>query len=327
MSAAEDTHHVPSLVSARIEKARDLLTSARSIEDWRVGNDAAQEVAEYGLRRDLSTEAHIAAWELVQLSNRCLGQISKELPHGKPGRKPKGDDDTGSRSETDSKTAQLRSLGVTKKRAYELERLADVPDEEFRARLDLGRDKLLRGIKPGAITATTAGSDHDGDAWGTPENYLDAARTVLGGIELDPATNLQAQQRVKAERFYTREDNGLVQPWACRSLWMNPPFSNPLVGEFCNRFAVEFGDRQIGAGIVLVNACTETGWFQRLLGFCAVCFPDERISFLDAAGNPVKGNAYRQALFYAGDKLPLFAKTFKPFGRVLIEYQGRGARS
>lgn len=56
----------------------------------------------------------------------------------------------------------------------------------------------------------------------TPVEIVEAARSVLGVIDLDPASCLEAQRVVKAERFFTRGVNGLVQPWRGR-VFLNPP--------------------------------------------------------------------------------------------------------
>ena len=42
----------------------------------------------------------------------------------------------------------------------------------------------------------------------TPDDYVEAARCVLGGIDLDPASSAQANQTVRAGRYYTKEDDG-----------------------------------------------------------------------------------------------------------------------
>jgi hypothetical protein len=58
-----------------------------------------------------------------------------------------------------------------------------------------------------------------GEEWGTPQEYIDAARAVMGDIDLDPATHHEAQQRVRAETAYTRAEDGLAQPWHGR-VWL-----------------------------------------------------------------------------------------------------------
>jgi hypothetical protein len=302
--------------SIALDHACDLLAAARTVDDVLDLRDRAEAMQFYLRRRDAGSAAHADAYEIVQRANRRLGELLRELPTAERART-----DLSSTDGTQTKISALRELGIPKVTAHRLEKLAALPEDEFRARLETQRAKVTKQADPGGMTATTAASEHDGDAWGTPDNYLEAARTVLDGIELDPATNEAAQLRVKAERYFTREQDGLAQPWVARSLWLNPPFSAGLVSRMCNRFGDAVEEETIGAGLLLVNACTEVEWFQRLLGACkAVCFPDERISFLDAAGNPVHGNAYRQAIFYAGPKLPLFAKTFRPFGRICVEY-------
>ena len=65
----------------------------------------------------------------------------------------------------------------------------------------------------------------DTDIWGTPKWVLDLARSVMGDIDLDPCT--QGSNPTQATRFFTEQDNGLIQPWRGR-VWMNPPYNKPL---------------------------------------------------------------------------------------------------
>ena len=64
----------------------------------------------------------------------------------------------------------------------------------------------------------------------TPIEIVEAARAVMGGIDLDPASSETANKQIKAARIFTVETNGLIQEWHGR-IWLNPPFSregNPL---------------------------------------------------------------------------------------------------
>jgi hypothetical protein len=67
--------------------------------------------------------------------------------------------------------------------------------------------------------------------WYTPAQYIKLAREVLGTIDFDPASSDQAQERVKASRYYTKEDNGIEKSWG--GAWLNKSCSchnnlNPL---------------------------------------------------------------------------------------------------
>lgn len=153
--------------------------------------------------------------------------------------------------------------------------------------------------------------------WYTPATCIDAARKVLGDIDLDPATSEIAQRTVQASTYYTADDDGLAKDWQGR-VWMNPPYSADLVTQFVGKLCdhIEAGD--VSSAIVLVNNATETRWLQRGLSMVsAVCFPAGRIKFLDEEGNP-GAPLQGQVFLYFGDETPSFAEVFKVFGAVLV---------
>jgi ParB family chromosome partitioning protein len=154
--------------------------------------------------------------------------------------------------------------------------------------------------------------------WYTPAPYIEAARAVLGAIDLDPASCLEANAIIGASTFYTLEQNGLEQTWRGR-VWMNPPYAQPAIEYFAAKYADSVRGRLVTAGIVLVNNATETDWFRQLGDVStAVCFPTGRVRFWSPdreSAAPLQG----QAVLYAGDQLEAFREAFSPFGVVLVK--------
>lgn len=149
--------------------------------------------------------------------------------------------------------------------------------------------------------------------WFTPEKYIEAARKVMGGIDLDPASNPIAQDWIRATKFFTRADNGLAQQWHGR-IWLNPPYAQPLIWQFCEKLVEELSSGRVDQAILLTHNYTDTAWFHHAEQ-CAslICFTRGRIPFVDDDGEdcaPTQG----QAFFYYGDKGDEFRTVFTEFG-------------
>lgn len=166
-----------------------------------------------------------------------------------------------------------------------------------------------------AITNNNARDAHNsGDfEWYTPTEYVEAARAVMGAIDLDPASNATANTVVRATTFYTAEQDGLAQHWRGR-VWMNPPYRTDLVEQFAAKFAEHVAAGDVSAGIVLVNNATATQWFRTLTDAAvAICFPYARVHFWkpeQSSDQPL----HAQALIYAGRAPMRFYQQFRGFG-------------
>lgn len=161
-------------------------------------------------------------------------------------------------------------------------------------------------------------SQNSGDnEWYTPAEYLDAARLVMGGIDLDPASSETANSIVNAAKFYTAKDDGRAQEWAGR-VWMNPPYAQPLVSEFSEKLASSVEAGTVSQSVVLVNNATETQWFQRMVSVsAAICFPLARIKFWSPSKDtaaPLQG----QAFLYSGANVDQFCGVFTNFGFIAV---------
>lgn len=177
-----------------------------------------------------------------------------------------------------------------------------------------------RGEEPtkAAIKHVHVSANSGNNEWYTPPEYIEAARHVMGGIDLDPATSEVANRTVQAAKIFTAEDNGLEQDWPICSIWMNPPYAQPLIGQFASRFSAEI--KRGSQGIVLVNNATETAWFQEIAAVCSgICFPKGRIKFLEPGGKPSGAPLQGQAIIYCGPNTKSFIGEFSKFGFVVTK--------
>lgn len=151
--------------------------------------------------------------------------------------------------------------------------------------------------------------------WYTPAEYTAAAAKVMGGIDLDPASSKPANKVVGAAKFFTEKDDGLKKEWSGR-VWMNPPYSNSLVGPFCEKLVESVKSKSVSQACVLLNNATETKAFQATAkSATAICFPEGRIRFWypdRESFTPLQG----QSVLYFGNRTAAFLKTFGEFGFV-----------
>lgn len=254
--------------------------------------------------------------ELVN-SNLVVAQrmrTERELGKMIPDRFPHGGD-----RKSSSTNSNLKSYGISPFMSSRWQRMAAIDADDFEEWVqdNLESDELTTALLLRMI-ANFHVSD-DSYEWNTPKEYIEAARRVMGSIDTDPATNDEAQKLIKADHYYTVEDDGLSQLWY-GNVWLNPPYNMPYVEQFTDRAISDYQSGQISAAIVLVNNATDTGWFHRLLDY-PVCFTKGRIQFWQ--GDQTLQTRQGQSIFYLGRDIDAFNREFSKFGAVMIRYDDK----
>lgn len=199
----------------------------------------------------------------------------------------------------------------------------DSPEEDWQSEAADTIDEVLadqlKTDEPAPAVATYAHHRSTTNEWYTPVEYVNAAREVMAGITLDPASCEYANKIVRAAMFYDIDTNGLLQPWE-GSVFLNPPYGlddngDSNVATWVAKLISEFNGGKVKEAILLVNATPERKWFQPLWQY-PVCFTDHRIQFYNANGQsnqPTQGNAF----VYLGPHKLTFAAVFADFGTVV----------
>jgi len=187
-------------------------------------------------------------------------------------------------------------------RKPELGEVVMLPDKPF--------PKRTAEIDLGGLKASTSVE------WYTPAPYIEAARSVMGGIDLDPASCEIANEIVQADTYFAMDDDpdGLSQDWFGR-VWLNPPYGKGT-GLFVSKLAEEWNAERIDAAVLLINAYGfDARWYAPLWDW-PICFTHHRIEFYSPdheSGGPANGNVF----VYMGPDARSFAAQFAQFGNIV----------
>ena len=146
--------------------------------------------------------------------------------------------------------------------------------------------------------------------WYTPPEIIQSVIEVMGHIDLDPCS--PQTPTIPAGNHYTKEDDGLSQPWH-GNVYMNPPYGREI-SRWVDYLVEEYCAWNIEQAIALVPARTDTKWFNFLSGFpwCAV---RGRLKFSGSKNSA----PFPSAIFYLGWKKEEFYEEFSKWGRVFEE--------
>lgn len=159
----------------------------------------------------------------------------------------------------------------------------------------------------------------DSNEWYTLPFWIDKARDLMGGIDLDPASSVEAQSWIQAQTYYTQADDGLQQPWWGK-LWLNPPYGkcNHAKGihgttAWVQRAIADYEAGRVTQAVLWLRAtgskgirALEQGGFPRVtLGRIPHIPPD-------ANGVPQKAVGHDTVVWYLGPHTERFQSLFVP---------------
>lgn len=152
--------------------------------------------------------------------------------------------------------------------------------------------------------------------WYTPGKIIDRVISVFGEIDLDPCSNSKDRNRanVPALNYWTKEDDGLAQPWLGR-VYMNPPYGDEI-GGWVERMVSAYQSGEIIEAIALLPARTDTAWFQPLFDY-SVCFVRGRLKFSGSENSA----PFPSVVVYLGADQDCFKDWFNEVGPIVSRSQ------
>jgi len=271
----------------KIESARTALVECSDLWELREMQSQAEALRSYAEARDRGGEAHAAAWELVQIAKRRIGEITIGIALAKPGPSPKTQSAT-----RVTKQDTIRNYGFSNQEVYRAERLAKVPSVEFAERIALGKARILRRAEGPLVASPSWDPEYSREKLGIHGPVFSALLELAGpdalvitGDEPDRWSASTVIVHVSASR------RGLL-----------------------SRLVAEFAAGSFRQGIAVISRPgTGSEWFQRLGRVAKVLFAEGRQD-VDCNGIPIREDI---AVFYVGDRGEAFTRGMRPFGLVM----------
>ena len=188
-------------------------------------------------------------------------------------------------------------------------------DRLIRIRRVLGEIEDLAGSIPPSKSIHHSSESNE---WYTPPEWIELAREVMGGIDIDPASCETAQKNVQAKYFYTQEEDGFNKDWHGR-LWLNPPYgprskANNIygAGAWMEKAIAQFDAGNVIEGFLLLRVTGSKGIRDLESRFprCSVGI----LPFINEEGNLQTGVGHDSIFFHLTenpDKINRFKKVFE----------------
>jgi phage N-6-adenine-methyltransferase len=157
----------------------------------------------------------------------------------------------------------------------------------------------------------------------TPPDLLERFERVVGPITLDPCAH--PNSRVRAERYYYIEDNGLAQPWKARTIYINPPYSS--AAEFVRKAHQTWKRGECEIVLALLQVQMHHHWIHEYLaGIAAIFFLRGRVAF-ERSGMPSHPAPFGNMVIIYGADGPMIERMLAEFHCVHLPRSARVGRT
>jgi hypothetical protein len=205
--------------------------------------------------------------------------------------------------------------------------VAEMVDDNSRGKLSLLQQyenkkvselyELAAAYRRPQIEASFNRNDHgigvgETDDYHTPPTILASVWQVMT-IDVDPASDDEANTTVQATTYYTEQDDGLYQEWH-GNIFLNPPHKQ--IEQFLTKLFEEYQQGHVTEAIALLPDRSEAEWYKRVYP-CWHCRFLDRQRFIKHGETEPNGKApFGSVALYLGDHPERFAEVFHQYGPV-----------
>jgi hypothetical protein len=154
-------------------------------------------------------------------------------------------------------------------------------------------------------TLTSSNSDEHN----TPSYLIEAAREIMGGIDL------VANETIKATDIYTKEDDGLTKNWYGR-VWLNPPFSLSKLA--IPKLIESYENGNVKKAVILIKSDVSTQKYKLLYPY-PFCELNRRVKFENTSNKD--SSPFPVVMFYLGQDFYKWNQVMSKLGKVHIGHR------
>ncbi|MEA1050479.1 hypothetical protein U5801_11755 [Lamprobacter modestohalophilus] len=149
----------------------------------------------------------------------------------------------------------------------------------------------------------------------TPPELAELALRVLGGIDLDPATDNSGCSLIQNERGFTADDDGLSQPWHGR-VWLFPPHDGRRAA-WVQKLLHEHRRGRVSAALLYTALDSRAPWFHHLTRSASICFVSGSMQAVEDNGQLMARSRHGAILAYLGPQPEHFSAEIADLGTVM----------